>query len=199
MPAADPTTTRSARRSPATCAAAPATPRSSRRSPAAAGAEPAMSRRPRPDRGADQRQGPASRWPRPLAAARGEPPTAEPPSSRSTRPTGAPGCGLAEAARRRVRDPRLARSCSPSDGRAVAPGPLTADAGRAARRQPARPGRGVRDLADGPARPIAGGTDLMVALTGELGRAARARSSTCGGSTRCAGSRSTATRSASAP
>ncbi len=47
---------------------------------------------------------------------------------------------------------------------------LTADAGRAARRQPARPRRGVRrSWPTVPARPIAGGTDLMVALTGELG------------------------------
>ena len=48
------------------------------------------------------------------------------------------------------------------------------DVDRAARHQPARSGRGVRGPVRGrpaetPVRPIAGGTDLMVALTGELG------------------------------
>ena len=72
---------------------------------------------------------------------------------------------------------------------------LTADAGRAARHQPARPRRGVRDpgRGAGPADRRRHGPDGRADR--RAGRAARRASSTCGGSTRCAASRSTATRS----
>ena len=164
------TTTPSARRSPATCAAARATRRSSRRSPSrpsrttqeARADEPGHRSHPRPD----QRQAAAS-VPEPDAAGadrrdaldrcrpwrRSRPPSWR--SASASWPRSRPGRrGPASAESRRTARPvRPALTVCPSS-----------------RPSPARRPRGrLRAAGRGPITPIAGGTDLMVALTGELG------------------------------
>ena len=158
---------RSARRSPATSAAAPATPRSSRRSrpPRAPGPEDRREPGIRSHRGADQRppaasgrRGPDARLAR-AGPSPGAPSAAELSAALSPRQ-------LAD----RLRDPGLARSCCSSAVPGEAGRAADADAGRTARHQPARPGRGLRDPgATAPSGRSPAATDLMVALTGELG------------------------------
>ena len=167
---ADRTTTRSARRSRATCVAARATPRSSRpsRSP-----PPAASTEGSPDEpGRRSHRGPDQR-PRP-------PPGRRRPRRRPVRPRRRPNRTTFRPTRswpRRSRRPgspsgsgssRRWSCCSPA-GRA--------GADRAAESMPVEPpvtspldlADAYAALAEAPTRPIAGGTDLMVALTGELG------------------------------
>src|SRR3954462_12287551 len=159
-------TRRSVRGSPATSAGAPATPRSSRRSHAPQ-EEPTDDAEPRPDRRSHERQGAASRRhatrPAPRRAADGRAAA----GGQRERP-GASGRRLSQAARHRVRDRRLARPARPR--------PVSDPTG-SLRSMPVEPpvpsprdlAEAYASLAEAPARPIAGGTDLMVALTGEIG------------------------------
>src|SRR5262245_5176208 len=179
MREADPMRTRSVTRSPATSAAVPATRRSSTRSrlPRVAarsrrGRERARhEQRPGPRRGAHERTAAARRHHRardqqrcPRGAGDGCP---DPGRDRE--------CHVATQPRDRVRDPGLARRARrrrpPSPPHRSLTGTTTPTT------MPVEPPvTSPRDLAeayailaDGPARPIAGGTDLMVAITGELG------------------------------
>ena len=129
-----------------------------------------MSDRPEPDRRPDQRQGPAPVDRPPLDrhdAASHRPPSR---SSRSARPIRR--CSGAVRRRSWPSASGSSPSLRPAGRRTDAP-----TAGSLSRCRSSRRSTSPRDLAEAyaarwpaaPARPIAGGTDLMVALTGEIG------------------------------